>query len=111
MLEVSRSDYIRTARAKGLSERRVVWGHGFKNSVFPVLTIVGIDLGPYRRRLRRRGDLQPSRYRLLLLDATSGRDPAVIAGCTIFVSFFFVVCNLLVDLAYAWVDPRVRLGD
>ncbi len=47
----------------------------------------------------------------MLLDATSGRDPAVIAGGTIFVSFFFVLCNLLVDLAYAWVDPRVRLGD
>jgi peptide/nickel transport system permease protein len=45
MLEVSRSDFIRTARAKGLSERRVVWGHGFKNAVTPVMTLAGIDLG------------------------------------------------------------------
>jgi peptide/nickel transport system permease protein len=112
MLEVSRSDYIRTARAKGLSERRVVWGHAFKNSVFPVITLLGIDLG-----LLLSGAFvvevifnRPG-IGFLLLDATSGRDPAVIAGCTLLVSFFFVVCNLLVDLAYAWVDPRVRLGD
>ena len=47
----------------------------------------------------------------MLMDATSGRDPAVIAGCTLFASFVFVLCNLLADLAHAWVDPRVRLGD
>jgi peptide/nickel transport system permease protein len=112
MLEVSRSDYIRTARAKGLSERRVVWGHGFKNSVIPVMTIVGIDLGVLiggafivEVIFNRPG------IGYMLMDATSGRDPAVIAGSTLFVSFFFVLCNLLVDLAYAWVDPRVRLGD
>jgi peptide/nickel transport system permease protein len=110
MLEVSRSDYIRTARAKGLGERRVVWGHGFKNAVIPVMTIVGIDLGTLiggafivEVIFNRPG------IGYMLMDATSGRDPAVIAGCTLFVSFFFVLCNLLVDLAYAWVDPRVRL--
>jgi peptide/nickel transport system permease protein len=112
MLEVLRSDYIRTARAKGLSTRRVVWGHGFKNSVIPVMTIVGIDLGTLiggafvvEMIFNRPG------IGYMLMDATSGRDPAVIAGCTLFVSFVFVICNLLVDLAYAWVDPRVRLGD
>ena len=112
MLEVSRADYMRTARAKGLSERRVVWGHGFKNSVIPVMTIVGIDLGTLlsgafvvEMIFNRPG------IGYLILDATSGRDPAVLAGGTLFVSFFFVLCNLLVDLAYAWVDPRVRLGD
>jgi peptide/nickel transport system permease protein len=112
MLEVSRTDFMRTARAKGLSERRVVWGHGFKNAVIPVMTIVGIDLGTLiggafivEVIFNRPG------IGYMLMDATSGRDPAVIAGCTLFVSFIFVLCNLLVDLAYAWVDPRVRLGD
>jgi peptide/nickel transport system permease protein len=112
MLEVSRADYIRTARAKGLSDRRVVWGHGFKNAVVPVMTIVGIDLGNLiggafivEVIFNRPG------IGYMLMDATSGRDPAVIAGCTLFVSFFFVSANLLVDLAYGWVDPRVRLGD
>jgi peptide/nickel transport system permease protein len=111
MLEVSRTDYIRTARAKGLSERRVVWGHGFKNAVVPVMTIVGIDLGTLvggafivEMIFSRPG------IGYMLLDATGNRDSAVVAGCTLFVSFFFVLANLLVDLAYAWVDPRVRLG-
>jgi peptide/nickel transport system permease protein len=112
MLEVSRSDFMRTARGKGLSEHRVVWGHGFKNAVIPVMTIIGIDLGTLiggafiiEMIFNRPG------IGMMLLDATGGRDPAVIAGCTILVSFFFVLANLLVDLTYAWVDPRVRLGD
>jgi peptide/nickel transport system permease protein len=112
MLDVSRSDYIRTAHAKGLSERRVVWGHGFKNAVIPVMTIVGIDLGTLMGGaviveviFTRPG------IGLLLLKAVGDRDAAVIAGCTLFVSFFFVIANLLVDLGYAWVDPRVRLGE
>jgi peptide/nickel transport system permease protein len=112
MLEVTRTDYIRTAHAKGLSERRVVWGHGFKNAVIPVMTIVGIDLGTLMGGaviveivFTRPG------IGLLLLRGVGDRDAAVIAGCTLFVSFFFVLANLLVDLAYAYVDPRVRLGD
>jgi peptide/nickel transport system permease protein len=111
MLEVTRTDYIRTAHAKGLSERRVVWGHGFKNAVIPVMTIVGIDLGTLMGGaviveivFTRPG------IGLLLLKGVGDRDAAVIAGCTLFVSFFFVLANLLVDLAYAYVDPRVRLG-
>ena len=112
MLEVTRTDYIRTAYAKGSSERRVVWGHGFKNAVIPVTTIVGIDLGTLMGGavivevvFTRPG------IGLLLLQAVGDRDAAVIAGCTLFVSFFFVLANLLVDLAYAWADPRIRLGD
>jgi len=112
MLEVSRSDYIRTARAKGLSDRRVVWGHGFKNALIPVLTIIGIDLGTLlggafivEMVFNRPG------IGHMILDATADRDPAVLAGCTLLVSVFFVLANLLVDLAYAWVDPRVRLGE
>ena len=112
MLEVTRTDYIRTAYAKGLSEHRVVWGHGFKNAVIPVMTIVGIDLGTLMGGavivevvFTRPG------IGLLLLKAVGDRDAAVIAGCTLFVSFFFVLANLLVDLAYAWADPRIRLGD
>ena len=64
MLEVSRSDFIRTARAKGLSERKVIWGHGFKNAVIPVMTIAGIDLGRSHRWRHHHGDgVQPSRHR------------------------------------------------
>jgi peptide/nickel transport system permease protein len=112
MLEVSRSDFIRTARAKGLSERNVIWGHGFKNAVIPVMTIAGIDLG-----LLIGGTFiieivfnRPGIGRLIY-GAIGDRDPAVIAGGVLFATFFFVLANLLVDLGYAWVDPRVRLGE
>jgi peptide/nickel transport system permease protein len=112
MLEVSRSDFIRTARAKGLSERKVIWGHGFKNAVIPVMTIAGIDLGALiggaiitETVFNRPG------IGLLIYHAIGQRDTAVIAGGVLFATFFFVFANLLVDLGYAWVDPRVRLED
>jgi peptide/nickel transport system permease protein len=112
MLEVSRSDFIRTARAKGLSERKVIWGHGFKNAVIPVMTIAGIDLGALiggaiitETVFNRPG------IGLLIYHAIQQRDTAVIAGGVLFATFFFVFANLLVDLGYAWVDPRVRLED
>ena len=111
MLEVSRSDFIRTARAKGLSERRVVWVHGFRNAVTPVMTLAGIDLGTLIAGtfiveivFNRPGIGQ------LIYGAIGDRDPGVIAGGVLFATFFFVFANLLVDLGYAWVDPRVRLG-
>jgi peptide/nickel transport system permease protein len=112
MLEVSRSDFIRTARAKGLSERKVIWGHGFKNAVIPVMTIAGIDLGALiggaiitETVFNRPG------IGLMIYQAIGSRDTAVIAGGVLFATFFFVFANLLVDLGYAWVDPRVRLED
>jgi peptide/nickel transport system permease protein len=112
MLEVSRSDFIRTARAKGLSERKVIWGHGFKNAVIPVMTIAGIDLGALiggaiitETVFNRPGIGQ------MIYQAINQRDIAVIAGGVLFATFFFVFANLLVDLGYAWVDPRVRLED
>ena len=112
MLEVSRSDFIRTARAKGLTERKVIWGHGFKNAVIPVMTIAGIDLGALiggaiitETVFNRPGIGQ------MIYQAINQRDIAVIAGGVLFATFFFVFANLLVDLGYAWVDPRVRLED
>jgi peptide/nickel transport system permease protein len=112
MLEVSRSDFIRTARAKGLSERKVIWGHGFKNAVIPVMTVAGIDLGTLiggavitETVFGRPG------IGLMTLDAALRRDISVLAGGVLYVTFFFVFANLLVDLGYAWVDPRVRLGE
>jgi len=112
MLEVSRSDFIRTARAKGLSERRVIWGHGFKNAVTPVMTLAGIDLGA----LIGGAIIIETVYNrpgigLLIYSSIGERDPAVIAGGVLFATFFFVFANLLVDLGYAWIDPRVRLGE
>ncbi len=112
MLEVIRSDFIRTARAKGLSERKVIWGHGFKNAVIPVMTIAGIDLGALiggaiitERVFNRPG------IGSLIFEAINQRDVYVVAGGVLFATIVFVLANLLVDLGYAYVDPRVRLED
>jgi peptide/nickel transport system permease protein len=112
MLEVSRSDFIRTARAKGLSERRVVWGHGFKNAVAPVMTIAGIDLGALiGGALIIETVFSRPGIGLMIYWAIGQRDIAVIVGGVLFATLFFVFANLLVDLCYAWIDPRVRLGE
>ena len=110
MLEVIRSDFIRTARAKGLSERKVIWGHGFKNAVIPVMTIAGIDLGTLiGGAVITEAVFNRPGIGLMTLEAALRRDISVLSGGVLYVTFFFVAANLLVDLAYAWVDPRVRL--
>jgi peptide/nickel transport system permease protein len=110
MLEVIRSDYIRTARAKGLSERRVVTRHAFKNAVIPVMTIAGIDLGALMGGaiLTETVFSRPG-LGLMIYQAIGARDLPVVAGGVLFVTVVYVFANLLVDLGYAWVDPRIRL--
>jgi peptide/nickel transport system permease protein len=112
MLEVIRSDYIRTARAKGLSERQVVFKHAFKNAVIPVMTIAGIDLGALlggaiitEAVFSRPGVGQ------MIYSSIGARDLLVVEAGVIFATFVYVIANLVVDLAYAWVDPRIRLEE
>ena len=112
MLEVSRSDFIRTARAKGLSERKVIWGHGFKNAVIPVMTIAGIDLGALlggaiitETVFNRPG------IGLMIYQAIGARDLPVVAGGVLFATIVYVFANLFVDIGYALVDPRIRFED
>lgn len=103
-------DYVRTARAKGLSERGVVLGHAFRNALLPVVTIIGLQLGG----LLSGAVLTETIFRLggmgsAIFEAIEGRDYAVIQGFTVVVAMGFLVVNLLVDLSYAKLDPRVRL--
>jgi peptide/nickel transport system permease protein len=110
MLEVIRTDYIRTARAKGLSERRVITGHAFKNAVIPVMTIAGIDLGALMGGaiLTETVFSRPG-IGLMIYQAIGARDLPVVAGGVLFATVFYVFANLFVDLGYALVDPRIRL--
>src|SRR5674476_504007 len=110
MLEVIRSDYIRTARAKGLSERKVVTRHAFKNAVIPVMTIAGIDLGALMGGaiLTETVFARPG-IGLMIYHAIGARDLPVVAGGVLFATLIYVFANLFVDLGYAWVDPRIRL--
>ena len=111
MLEVLREDYIRTARSKGLNERKVIIGHAMKNSFIPVVTLIGqqfsILLG---------GTVIIETIFLLpgvgnmTLDAVLFRDYTLVQGAVIFFGGLMVLMNLLVDISYAWFDPRIRYG-
>jgi len=110
MLEVIRADYIRTARAKGLSERKVISKHAFKNAVIPVMTIAGIDLGALMGGaiLTETVFSRPG-IGLMIYQAIGARDLPVVAGGVLFATIVYVFANLFVDLGYAYVDPRIRL--
>ena len=110
MLEVIRADYIRTARAKGLSESRVVRKHAFKNAVIPVMTIAGIDLGALMGgAILTETVFNRPGIGLMIYQAIGARDLPVVAGGVLFATIVYVFANLFVDLGYAWVDPRIRL--
>ena len=108
MQEILASDFVRTARAKGLGEGRVVLGHAFRNALLPVVTVLGLDFGSYLT-----GSILTEtifswpgvgRYVLTAIDK---RDLPAIQGSILFLSLVFVLVNLLTDLLYAKVDPRV----
>ncbi|CAL9604109.1 Dipeptide transport system permease protein DppB [Nocardiopsis dassonvillei] len=110
MLEVLGEDYIRTARAKGLSERKVVLKHALRPTLTPIVTIFGLDLG-----LVLGGAVLTEQVFSLngigryAVNAITQSDLPVILGVTLFGAFFIVVCNLVVDLIYPLIDPRVRV--
>jgi len=110
MLEVLGSDFVRTARAKGLSERSVVLHHALRNALIPILTVLGLDVGYYLTGsiLTETIFSWPGLGRYVV-NAISRRDLPAIQGSVLFLSVVFVVVNLLTDLAYAKADPRVTL--
>ncbi len=110
LLDVLGSDYVRTARAKGLDNRRTVMRHAFRNAVLPVVTIVGLQIGI----LLGGAVLTETVFGLAgvgrtVFEAISGRDYVVIQGFTLVIAIGFLVVNLVVDVSYAFLDPRVRL--
>ena len=109
MLEVLFSDYVRTARAKGLRDRRVIWGHVFRNSLIPVITLLGLQLGAILGGTVIIESLftVPGLGRLALEGVTDQDFPVVLATITFF-SFVFVMVTLMVDILYTAVDPRIR---
>jgi peptide/nickel transport system permease protein len=107
-LEVLRLDYITHARAKGLSERAVLWRHAFKNAFGPTWTLIGLVLGNLLGGIAVVETVFtiPGLGRLLV-DAIFSRDYPVIQGCMLFVAFTYVLVNLVIDLCYPVFDPRV----
>jgi peptide/nickel transport system permease protein len=111
MLEVLRQNYIRTARAKGLSEKLVIGKHAFKNAMIPVVTIVGLQFASLLEGavIIETIFAWPGIGRLLV-DSIFARDFPMIQGCTLFIAMIVVLANLIVDISYAYLDPRVRYG-
>jgi len=111
VLEVLGEDYIRTARAKGLTESRVLWGHALRNAWLPILTLIGLQLGG----LLGGAVITETVFAWpgvgsLLVEAIQGRDYPLVQACVLLVSLTYVLVNTLTDLVYTWVDPRIRWG-
>lgn len=109
MIEVLSADYVRTARAKGLPQRRVLSRHALQNTLIPVITVVGLSVGG----LLGGAVITESIFHLpgvgsLAIDAITNRDYPMIQGAVILVAASFVFVNLIVDIIYAFVDPRIR---
>ena len=109
LIDTMQEDYIRTARAKGLSERRVVYRHGVRAAMTPIITLLGLDIGI----LLGGAILTETVFNIpgigrYAFDAISQSDLPVIQGTVLFGAFFIVSMSLIVDIVYAFVDPRVR---
>ncbi len=109
MLDVIRQDYLRTARAKGVSEKNVIRKHALKNALIPILTVMGTVLGTSLGGavLTETVFAWPGVGRLLI-KAINDRDATMATGCIVLTTFFFTVTLLLIDIIYAYIDPRIK---
>ncbi len=111
MLQVLGLDYVRTARAKGLRSRQVILGHALRNALLPIVTIVGLQLGVvFSGAILTETIFSLAGVGRAMFEAITARDFPIIQGFTVVIATGFIVINLLVDLSYAWLDPRIRLG-
>jgi ABC-type dipeptide/oligopeptide/nickel transport system permease component len=109
MAENLRADYVRTARAKGLTPQTVVVRHTLRNSLIPVVTYIGADIGT----LMGGAIVTESVFNIpglgrAIYDAVRSQEGAVVVGIVTLMVFFFILCNLVVDVLYAVLDPRIR---
>lgn len=111
MLEVVNEDYIRTARAKGLSENKIFFKHGLRNALIPVVTIIGLQLGALLTgTVITETIFDWPGIGTLLFGSIQRRDYPVVQGCVLFVACIYVFVNLLTDVAYGIVNPKIRAG-
>jgi peptide/nickel transport system permease protein len=109
LLEVMRADYMRTARAKGLRERSVIMRHGLKNSMIPVITVMGLQIaGLLGGAIIIERIFALPGLGIYTFDALVAKDFEVVQTMTLYAGVIVVLINLLVDISYAWLDPRIR---
>ncbi len=111
LLEVLGEDYVQNARAKGLKERQVILKHALRNAMIPVITIIGLQIGVLLSgAIITEAIFDWPGMGSLLLDGIYNRNYPVVQGCILVIASIYVIVNLITDIAYAWVDPRVRLS-
>jgi ABC-type dipeptide/oligopeptide/nickel transport system permease component len=112
VIEEMNEDYVRTARAKGLSERKVVYKHVLKNGLIPVVTILGLQLGVLLAGaiITEKIFNWPGIGLLLVEDGLGKRDFRLIQGCVLVISITYILANTLTDMIYRWLDPRIRVS-
>jgi peptide/nickel transport system permease protein len=111
MLDVMSSDYIRTARAKGVPRRRVVWRHGVRNAAIPLVTVMALDIGAlFGGLIITEKIFSIPGMGKLFFDSLLAGDATTLTAWLVVTAVFIVVCNLLADLAYGWLDPRIRVA-
>jgi peptide/nickel transport system permease protein len=109
LIETMGEDYIRTARAKGLPERRVVWHHGVRAAITPVVTVLGLDIGALLGgAVLTETVFEIPGIGLLNYNAIVHSDFPIVQGTVLLAAMFIIVANIVVDIAYAYLDPRVR---
>jgi peptide/nickel transport system permease protein len=110
MLEVLGQDYVRTARAKGLSERLVILKHALRNALLPVVTIIGIELGVvFAGAVLTETIFGLAGVGRMLYEAITARDYPIVQAFTVVIAAGYVLMNLLVDITYGFIDPRIKL--
>jgi peptide/nickel transport system permease protein len=111
MLDVLGREYVRSARAKGVVERKVILKHAFRNAMLPVVTVIGLQTGTlFAGAVLTESIFGFSGVGRALFDAITGRDYPIIQGFTVVVAVGYVLINMLVDISYAFIDPRIKLN-
>jgi peptide/nickel transport system permease protein len=109
MLQVFGLDYVRTARAKGLVERRVVLAHAFRNALLPIVTIIGLQFGVlFSGAILTETIFSLAGVGRTMFEAITARDFPIIQGFTVVIATAYIAINLIVDISYGYLDPRIR---
>lgn len=111
MLEVLRQEYVTTARSKGLARRVVIWRHAFKNALIPVVTVLGLEVGSLLSGavITETVFARPGIGKLVV-DSIQSKDFTVVQGTILLIAVTYVLVNLIVDVSYAFLDPRIRVS-
>ena len=111
VLEVLSQDYVRTARAKGLRERAVVGKHALKNAMLPVITVIGLNFGLIiSGAVLTETIFSLTGFGRTLVDSITSRDYTLVQGFTVVIAAGFVLINMVVDIMYGYLDPRIRFN-